>query len=136
MKIWNILGQFRFIRSNKICTNFALSTLNLKNGRPHLGTLETKLFWYQLFHLMPNLKNLSRGLNLSHRSNMVGFTSSIQDLSCGGQLKPVFGGFETRHKFIKFGILQNCVYEKMQLKSKTIKKSYFLFFLNLIIVII
>jgi len=71
--------------------------------------------------LRANLKNLSRGLNLSRGSNMVGSTYSfiqffkIQD---GAQLKPVFGGYETRFKihsirtldpyYKKYFLLQKC----------------------------
>ena len=50
---------------------------------------------------------LSRGLNLSRGSNMV--CSNSNCIQCfkiwvGVQLKPVFGGFKTRLKFIKFGL--------------------------------
>ena len=60
-----------------------------------------------LYIQRPNLKNLSlRGLNLSRGSNMAGFTQNrIQcfKIKAGAQLKPAFGKFETRLKFIKFG---------------------------------
>ena len=49
---------------------------------------------------------MSNGLNLSRGSNMVGFTlNCIQFLKiqAGAQLKPVFGRFNPRLEFIKFG---------------------------------
>ena len=50
--------------------------------------------------------NLSGGLNLSGRSNMLGSTKNSIQFSIsifGAKLKPVFGGFKPRLKFIKFG---------------------------------
>ena len=50
---------------------------------------------------------MSRSLNLRPGSNLFGFTwNCIQcfKIYAGVQLKPVFVGFETRFKFIKFGL--------------------------------
>ena len=60
----------------------------------------------RLFIQRPNLKNLSGGLNLSGRSNMFGSTKNcitFLKIYAGAKLKPVFGGFKPRLKFIKFG---------------------------------
>ena len=46
-----------------------------------------------MYVLRPNFKNLSRDLNLRRSSNRVSSTE-----------KCMFGGFETRLKFIKFGL--------------------------------
>ena len=57
--------------------------------------------------LRQNLKKLSRGLNLRLGSNMVGSPSNFIQcfkIQAGAQLKPVFGGFEMRLKFINFGL--------------------------------
>ena len=71
-----------------------------------------------LFALRPNLKDLSRGLNLSLGSSMVGSTSNcIQyfKIQAGAQLKPVFGGFETQITLIKFGHCNIIKYTKVLL---------------------
>ena len=54
-------------------------------------------------YLRPNLMNLSGGLNLSGRSNMLGSTKNcIQffNFNFWREMIPVFGGFKPRLKFI------------------------------------
>ena len=80
-----------------------------------------------LFALRPNLKDLSRGLNLSLGSNMVGSTSNcIQyfKIQAGAQLKLVFWGFETGLTFIKFGLITVYIF-KLVLPFKTRRSTLF-----------
>ena len=63
------------------------------------------------YNLRPNFKILSRGFKWFHLK----LYSMFQDLST--QLNLVFGGFETRLKFIKFGLrTPNLNKEFIQLK--------------------
>ena len=48
--------------------------------------------------------NLSRGLELRRGSNMVFYLKLYSMILAGAQLKPVFGGYETLLKFVKFGL--------------------------------
>ena len=64
------------------------------------------IVWNLWCQQRPDLKNLTRGLNLTRCSNMVGSTWNcikFFNIWAGNQLKPVLGGFETWLKFIKFG---------------------------------
>ena len=71
--------------------------------------LDFKLIYISRNHTI--LKKLSLGFNLRRRSNIVGslymyiqYCIQCFKIQAGPQLKPVFGGFEMRLKFIKFGL--------------------------------